>query len=40
MHARDREYMYDAFAREAVAERLPTRVIRPENRGDRFMVVR
>lgn len=40
MHASDREYMYDAFARDAAEEKLPTRVIRPENKGDRFTLVR
>lgn len=40
MHAWDREYMYDAFARGAAEEKLPTRVIRPENKGDRFTLVR
>ena len=40
MHAWDREYVYDVFAREAAAEKLPARVIRPENKGDRFTLVR
>jgi len=38
MHAWDREYMYDGFAREAAQEKVPSRVIRPENKGDRFVV--
>jgi ankyrin repeat protein/L-ascorbate metabolism protein UlaG (beta-lactamase superfamily) len=36
MHAWDREYMYLAFARQAAREQVPSRVICPENRGDRF----
>jgi ankyrin repeat protein/L-ascorbate metabolism protein UlaG (beta-lactamase superfamily) len=36
IHAWDREYMYGAFAREAVAKKLPSRVLCPENKGDRF----
>jgi ankyrin repeat protein/L-ascorbate metabolism protein UlaG (beta-lactamase superfamily) len=36
MHAYNREYMYEAFAREAEEKKLPSRVIRPENKGDRF----
>jgi ankyrin repeat protein/L-ascorbate metabolism protein UlaG (beta-lactamase superfamily) len=36
IHAWDREYMYGAFAREAGARKLPSRVICPENKGDRF----
>ena len=35
-HAWDREYMYGAFAREAAQEKVPSRVICPENKGDRF----
>ena len=38
IHAWDREYMYGAFAREATAKSLPSRVICPENKGDRFML--
>jgi len=40
IHAWDREYMYGAFAREATQEKLPSRVICPENRGDRFALLR
>jgi hypothetical protein len=29
--------MYGAFAREAAAKDLPSRVICPENKGDRWM---
>jgi len=36
IHAADREYMYGAFAREAVEKGLSSRVICPENKGDRF----
>jgi len=38
IHAWDREYMYGAFAREAAVKKLPSRVICPENKGDRFML--
>jgi len=38
IHAGGREYMYGAFAREAAEKRLPSRVILPENKGDRFML--
>jgi ankyrin repeat protein/L-ascorbate metabolism protein UlaG (beta-lactamase superfamily) len=38
IHAWDREYMYGAFAREAAAKKIPSKVICPENRGDRFMI--
>jgi L-ascorbate metabolism protein UlaG (beta-lactamase superfamily) len=38
IHAAGREYMYGAFARQATAEKLPSRVICPENKGDRFML--
>jgi L-ascorbate metabolism protein UlaG (beta-lactamase superfamily) len=38
IHAWDREYMYGAFAREAAAQKLSSRVICPENKGDRFML--
>jgi L-ascorbate metabolism protein UlaG (beta-lactamase superfamily) len=38
IHAWDREYMYGAFAREAAAKKLPSRVVCPENKGDRFML--
>jgi L-ascorbate metabolism protein UlaG (beta-lactamase superfamily) len=36
MHAYNREFMYGAFAREAAEKKLPSRVICPENKGDRF----
>jgi ankyrin repeat protein/L-ascorbate metabolism protein UlaG (beta-lactamase superfamily) len=36
IHAGGREYMYGAFARKAAAKKLPSRVILPENKGDRF----
>lgn len=36
IHAANREYMYGAFAREAAEKNLPSRVICPENKGDRF----
>jgi L-ascorbate metabolism protein UlaG (beta-lactamase superfamily) len=39
IHAYNREYMYGAFAREAAAKELPSRVICPENKGDRFMLL-
>jgi L-ascorbate metabolism protein UlaG (beta-lactamase superfamily) len=35
MHAYNREFMYEAFAREAAEKKLPSRVICPENKGDR-----
>jgi L-ascorbate metabolism protein UlaG (beta-lactamase superfamily) len=38
IHAWDREYMYGAFAREALAKKLPSHVICPENKGDRFII--
>jgi len=38
IHAYNREFMYGAFAREAAAKKLPSRVICPENKGDRFML--
>ena len=37
IHAADREYMYGAFAREAAAIGLASRVICPENKGDRWI---
>ena len=37
IHAANREYMYGAFAREAVEKKLPSRVICPENKGDRWI---
>jgi L-ascorbate metabolism protein UlaG (beta-lactamase superfamily) len=40
IHAWDREYMYGAFAREAAQEKVLSRVICPENRGDRFALLR
>jgi len=36
MHGANREYMYEAFAREAAEKKLPSRVVCPENKGDRF----
>jgi len=36
IHAWNREYMYGAFARESAEKKLPSRVICPENKGDRF----
>jgi ankyrin repeat protein/L-ascorbate metabolism protein UlaG (beta-lactamase superfamily) len=36
IHAYNREYMYGAFAREAAEKKLPSRVIIPENKGDRL----
>lgn len=36
MHGYNREFMYGAFAREAAQKRLASRVICPENKGDRF----
>jgi L-ascorbate metabolism protein UlaG (beta-lactamase superfamily) len=38
IHAYNREYMYGAFAREATQKKHPSRVICPENKGDRFML--
>jgi L-ascorbate metabolism protein UlaG (beta-lactamase superfamily) len=38
IHAGGREYMYGAFAREAAQKKLPSRVICPENKGDRFLL--
>jgi len=29
---------YGAFAREAAAKKIPSKVICPENKGDRFML--
>jgi L-ascorbate metabolism protein UlaG (beta-lactamase superfamily) len=40
IHAGGREYMYGAFARKAAAKKLPSRVICPENKGDRFLFER
>jgi ankyrin repeat protein/L-ascorbate metabolism protein UlaG (beta-lactamase superfamily) len=37
IHAFNREFMYGAFAREAATKHLPSRVICPENKGDRWM---
>ncbi len=37
VHAYNREYMYGAFARQAAEKKLPSRLIIPENKGDRFM---
>jgi L-ascorbate metabolism protein UlaG (beta-lactamase superfamily) len=36
IHAGGREYMYGAFARKAAAKKLSSRVVCPENKGDRF----
>lgn len=36
MHGNYREYMYEAFAREAAEKKLPSRVLCPENKGDRY----
>jgi L-ascorbate metabolism protein UlaG (beta-lactamase superfamily) len=38
IHAYNREYMYYAFARQAAEKNLRSRVILPENKGDRFML--
>lgn len=38
IHGYNREYMYGAFARQAAEKKLPSRVICPENKGDRFML--
>jgi L-ascorbate metabolism protein UlaG (beta-lactamase superfamily) len=38
IHAYNREYMYGAFAREAAAKSLRSRVICPENKGDRWIL--
>ena len=38
IHAYNREYMYGAFARQAAEKRLSSRVILPENKGDRFQL--
>jgi L-ascorbate metabolism protein UlaG (beta-lactamase superfamily) len=38
IHAYNREYMYGAFARQAAEKRLSSRVILPENKGDRFVL--
>ena len=40
IHAYNREFMYGAFAREAAEKKLPSRVVCPENKGDRFEFVR
>ena len=40
IHAYNREYMYGAFAREAAEKKLPSRVICPENKGDRYDLFR
>jgi hypothetical protein len=32
--------MYGAFAREAAEKKLPSRVVCPENKGDRYEFVR
>jgi ankyrin repeat protein/L-ascorbate metabolism protein UlaG (beta-lactamase superfamily) len=37
IHAYNREFIYEAFAREAAEKNLPSRVICPENKGDRWM---
>jgi len=36
IHAYNREFMYGAFAREAAEKKLSSRVICPENKGDRY----
>jgi hypothetical protein len=38
IHAFNREFMYGAFARQAAEKKLPSRVICPENKGDRFVL--
>jgi ketosteroid isomerase-like protein len=38
IHAYNREFMYGAFAREAAEKKLPSRVILPENKGDRHEI--
>jgi L-ascorbate metabolism protein UlaG (beta-lactamase superfamily) len=38
IHAYNREFMYGAFARQAAEKKLSSRVICPENKGDRFML--
>jgi ankyrin repeat protein len=38
IHGYNREYMYGAFARQAVEKRISSQVILPENKGDRFML--
>jgi len=38
IHAYNREFIYGAFAREAAEKKLPSRVICPENKGDRWML--
>jgi ankyrin repeat protein/L-ascorbate metabolism protein UlaG (beta-lactamase superfamily) len=40
IHAFNREFYYGAFAREAAEKKLPSRVICPENKGDRFEISR
>jgi ankyrin repeat protein/L-ascorbate metabolism protein UlaG (beta-lactamase superfamily) len=40
MHGNNREYMYEAFAQEAAEKKLPSRVVCPENKGDRHEYVR
>jgi L-ascorbate metabolism protein UlaG (beta-lactamase superfamily) len=40
IHGYNREYFYGAFAREAADKKLPSHVICPENKGDRFLVER
>ncbi|NTV80359.1 MAG: hypothetical protein HGA24_02935 [Candidatus Aminicenantes bacterium] len=39
IHAYNREFMYGAFAREAAEKKLPSRVVCPENKGDRYEFV-
>jgi L-ascorbate metabolism protein UlaG (beta-lactamase superfamily) len=36
MHVNNREYMHAGFARTAAEKKLPSRVLCPENKGDRF----
>jgi L-ascorbate metabolism protein UlaG (beta-lactamase superfamily) len=38
IHGYNREYMYGAFARQAAEKKLPSRVILPENKGDRVIL--
>jgi L-ascorbate metabolism protein UlaG (beta-lactamase superfamily) len=37
IHGYNREYIYGALARQAAERKLPSRVILPENKGDRFL---
>jgi len=40
MHFNNREYMHVGFAREAAEKKLPSRIVAPENKGDRYEYVR